>query len=188
MSKSTFLGHPLHPQMIIVPGGLIPFSFAMDLMYRMTGKRSYSDAAYYSLAGGFAGGAAAGVAGAMDYMTIPAGSHEKRIANIHAALNIALLAASAVNLAMRSRGEDARAPLPFALSAMAAAGLLVSSWYGGHLVYKHGMRVEGRSPVEHAPEARLPGDERGEHAFEAAERWAPARGPESSWHDRSLPR
>jgi len=158
MPKATLLGHPAHPMLIAAPAALLPFSFVMDLLFRRTRRSAYKDAAYYALIGGVAGGAVAGATGAMDYMELPPGSAEKQVANVHAALNIGLIAASATNLALRVRGEDARSSLPFALGALGALGVLVSGWYGGHLVYEHGVRVKGRDVLEHAPEVRLPGD------------------------------
>jgi uncharacterized membrane protein len=91
MPKATLAGHPLHPMLITAPAALIPFGFLMGAMYRSTGKESYSNAAYYSLMGGLIGGFAAGTAGAMDYATIRPDTHVKRIANLHAALNIGAL-------------------------------------------------------------------------------------------------
>jgi uncharacterized membrane protein len=187
MPKTTFLGHPLHPQLIAAPAALLPFTLVLDLLFRRTGKRSYREAAYYSLVGGVAGGAAAGVSGAMDYLTIPSESHEKQVANVHAGLNVALLTASVVNLVLRSRGDDARHPLPFALSALAAAGVLVSSWYGGHLVYEHGLRVKGKSPIGQAPEIKPPLDEKMKQGVAALEPMAPAAGPQERHGGGSRP-
>ncbi len=158
MPKATLLGHPAHPMLIVAPAALFPFSFVMDLLFRRTRKSAYKDAAYYALIGGVAGGAVAGTTGAMDYVELPPGSAEKQVASVHAALNLGLIAASAANLALRARGADARSNLPFALGALGAIGVMVSGWYGGQLVYEHGVRVKGRDVLEHAPEARLPGD------------------------------
>jgi uncharacterized membrane protein len=181
MPQSTFLGHPVHPQLIAVPSALLPFTFVMDLLFRRTRKASYREAAYYSLVGGVAGGAVAATTGAMDYLTIPAGSEEKKTANVHAAINIGLMAASVANLVLRRRGDDGGDAVPFALSAVGAIGVLVSGWYGGHLVYEHGLRVKGKSITERAPEARLPGDARMAEGLAALERAMPARGPVTSW-------
>ena len=52
MPRTTFAGHALHPQLVLLPGGLLPFSAVLDAMSLATGKREYSDAAYYTLAGG----------------------------------------------------------------------------------------------------------------------------------------
>ena len=186
MPKTTFAGHALHPQLIVLPAGLLPFSAFLDAMSLATGKSSYSDAAYYTLAGGFVGGLAAGAAGAADYLTIPPESETKRTGNLHAAMNIGGLAMTALNLMIRSRqreGEPVGA-LPAALSLATAAGVLVSSWYGGKMAYEQGMRVKGVSEVEHVPELKVPGDDSIKHAFDRLEEVvAPAGGP-STAHSR----
>lgn len=178
MPKTTFAGHALHPQLINMPTALLPFSFALDLMHLATGKRSYAEAAYYSMVGGYLGGVAAASAGAGDYLAIPSGSHTKRIANIHAGLNVSLLALTTLNLLLRRGRTPPIGTTPVALSAMGTAGLLVSSWYGGHMVYGHGMRVKGVSPVSDTPEMKLPGDQRIEKALSSLEQPVPKAGPE----------
>jgi hypothetical protein len=55
--------------------------------------------------------------------------------------------------------------------------VIVSGWFGRHMVYEKGMRVKGVSPVDDAPAAALPGDERFAHAMYDAERYAPSAGP-----------
>ncbi|HYO82826.1 MAG TPA: hypothetical protein VES20_15580, partial [Bryobacteraceae bacterium] len=52
-----------------------------------------------------------------------------------------------------------------ALSAVGTAGLLLSAWFGGHMVYSQGMRVKGVSEVEGAQDLKIPGDERIEAAL-----------------------
>lgn len=174
MPKSTFAGHPLHPMMIVVPAGLIPFGFVLDAMYRRTGDESYADAAYYTLVGGLAGGLAAGVAGAMDYLTIESQTEIKRTANVHASLNGVALALTALNVAQRRRDRGAGSLM---LSAAAAAGVLVSGWFGGRLVYDQGMRVKGIDPVAAAPELAPPADDLLETAMLHEEKLAPGAGP-----------
>lgn len=177
MPKATLAGHPLHPQLIVAPAGLLPFSLVMDAMNLATGEKSYADAAYYSMVGGFVGGMAAGAAGAADYFTIPPDSHTKRIANLHAVLNIGLLGLTGVNLLLRRKRKARVGTLPALLSLVGNAGVLVSSWYGGHLVYDHGLRVKGVSEVSDAPELKLPGDEKLAESFDALqEEVAPREG------------
>jgi uncharacterized membrane protein len=176
MPKVTFAGHPLHPMLIVAPAALIPFGFILDAMHRSTDNDDYANAAYYSLVGGLVGGIAAGAAGAMDYMAIRSETEVKRTANTHAMLNGGALALTAANVALR-KNRPAHAGGSLALSALAAAGVLISGWFGGKLVYEQGMRVKGVSPVEDAPEAKLPGDEYIEHAFAAPEKYLPSGGP-----------
>lgn len=178
MPKTTFAGHALHPQLINAPAALLPFSVVLDLMHLATGKRSYADAAYYSMMGGNPLGVAAATAGAGDYLAIPSGSHTKRIANIHASLNLGLLAIYTLNLLLRRGKTPPAGTMPVALSAVGTIGLLVSAWFGGHMVYSHGMRVKGISPVADAAELKLPSDERLEKAFSKLEQPVPKAGPE----------
>ena len=166
MPRTTFAGHPLHPQLITMPAGLLPFSLLLDLLYLKTGRHSYAEAAYYTMVGGFVGGLAAGAAGAADYLTIPPDAAAKKTANTHAALNIGLLALTGVNLCLRS-GRRKSGTGPALLSLVGNVGLFVSAWYGGHLVYEHGMRVKPAGSPEHEPELKLPGDERIEAAIQS---------------------
>lgn len=176
MPQSTVAGHPLHPMLIVAPAALLPFGLIMDAMHRSTGKQSYADAAYYSLVGGLLGGLAAGTAGAMDYMTIERNTDVKRTANVHALLNTGALAVTAANVAARRRAPNHQGGSIW-LSAIAAAGVVVSGWFGGRLVYEQGMRVQGVNPVEGAAEIKAPADEEMEHLFHHAEKPMPATGP-----------
>jgi uncharacterized membrane protein len=176
MPKSTVAGHPLHPMLIVAPAALIPFGFIMDAMHRATGKESYSNAAYYSLVGGLLGGLAAGTAGAMDYLDIESKTDVKRTANLHATLNSGALVLTAANLMQRRNKPEHRGG-SLALSAIAALGVVISGWFGGRMVYEQGMRVKGVSPIDHAPEAKLPGDEKVTRAMLAEENFIPSTGP-----------
>lgn len=176
MPKSTLASHPLHPMLVVAPAALLPFGFILDAMHRATGKPAYSNAAYYSLMGGLVGGLAAGVAGAMDYLSIEPETDVKRTANTHALLNAGALALTAANLAGRRDEPDHRGG-SLLLSGLVAAGVLVSGWFGGRLVYEQGMRVEGMSPIEHAPEYKLPGDDAIRQAMLKEESVMPSWGP-----------
>jgi uncharacterized membrane protein len=166
MPHTTFAGHPLHPQLITMPAGLLPFSLVLDLLHLKTGHQSYADAAYYTMVGGLAGGLAAGAAGAADYFTIPPEDKAKKIAETHATLNIGLLALTGLNLALRGRRRKSWS-LPLLLSLVGNLGLFVSAWYGGHLVYEYGLRVKPAGPPSHEPELKLPGDEGIEQAIQS---------------------
>jgi uncharacterized membrane protein len=166
MPYTTFTGHPLHPQLITMPAGLLPFSLLLDILYLKTGRHSYAEAAYYTMVGGFVGGLAAGAAGAADYLTIPSDAPAKKTADTHAAMNIGLLALTGLNLCLRS-GRRKSGPGPALLSLVGNLGLFVSAWLGGHLVYEHGMRVRPAGASEHEPELKLPGDERIEAAIQS---------------------
>jgi uncharacterized membrane protein len=177
MPKSTLAGHPLHPMLVVAPAALLPFAAVLDTMHRATDNEDYAKAAYYSLAGALIGGLAAGVAGAMDYLTIQPETDVKRTANLHAMINGGALAVTAANMAMR-REQPNHTGGSLALSILAAAGVIVSGWFGGRMVYEQGMRVKGVSPVAQERDLELlPAEERFEHAMIKAEKYVPASGP-----------
>lgn len=167
MPQVTLMGHPLHPQLIVMPAALLPFSLLLDAMHATTRDQSYADAAYYTMMGGFVGGIAAGAAGAADYGTIPSDSKARDVGRIHGLMNVGLLALTGLNLLMRRKRRSAGA-LPMMMSLVTTAGLVVSAWYGGHLVYHHGMRVRGTDLAGSTEEAKLPGDQRTAKALASA--------------------
>lgn len=179
MPKSTLAGHPLHPQLISAPMALLPFSLVMDLMHLQTRDETYAQVAHHAMKGGVLGGVAAGAAGAMDYLEIPARSDTKRTANLHASLNLAVMGLYGVNLMLRRRRRVPSGRLPTLLSAIGTAALVTSAWYGGHMVYEQGMRVKGRSEIEDAPDAKPPGDDAVDRAFTQVEKSVPRGGPET---------
>jgi hypothetical protein len=75
------------------------------------------------------------------------------------------------------RGQKAARPkmLPMLLSVAGNVGIGFSSWLGGDLVYKHGVRVEGVSPIENARDLKVPGDSKMEHLFQWVGELAPGR-------------
>lgn len=158
--KATFAGHPLHPQLIGLPVALLPTSLALDVMAYVTRKKSYRDAAYYTLFGGYAGGMAAASAGIIDYFAIPSGTQAKKVANGHLLLNAASMGLFGMSLLFRRGQREARPkPLPLLLSVAGNVGIGVSSWLGGELVYRHHVRVEGQDPIGQARELKVPGDD-----------------------------
>ncbi|HKN88469.1 MAG TPA: DUF2231 domain-containing protein [Nitrospiraceae bacterium] len=165
MPYTTFTGHPLHPQMIVAPAGLLPFSLVLDLLYVQTGNRSYADAAYYAMIGGLVGGVAAGAAGAADYFAIPPDDEAKSIGRFHGLLNVSLLGLTSLNLLLRRGKRRSPRGMPLLLSLIGNAGLFVSAWYGGHLVYEHGMRVKAAGSRGPVPEIKPPQDEKAEAAL-----------------------
>jgi uncharacterized membrane protein len=168
MPNTALAGHPLHPQLVEFPLGLLPFSFAMGVLHAVTGKQAFADTAYHTMVGGYVGGMAAGAAGAMDYLSIPQKRESHEVANVHAGLNLGIMGLYSLNLLMRSRRRSPGV-LPVLLSALGTAGLIASAWYGGELGYKLGMRVEPAQEGEKEPEVKLPGDRKIEQAFRKAE-------------------
>ena len=178
MPKTTLFGHPLHPQLIVWPAGLLPFSLVMDVMHLVTGRKAYAQAAYFTMMGGSIGAVAAAGAGVTDYLTIPADTRTKRTANMHGSLNAVLLTLYGMNLMLRRGKETPSGFLPVLLSTVGTIGLTISAWYGGDMVYEQGMRVRGADPSAPSPEIKPPLDDRSAEALTRLETVAPSRGPQ----------
>lgn len=143
--------HPLHPMLVTIPIGLWVFSFICDLAYVWgSGNPNWSMVAYYTLLGGVLGALLAAIPGFVDMLTLPPGL--QRTALIHMAINVGVVVVYLINAWMRlTKAFDL---LPIWLSALTIAGIGVSAWLGGRMVYIHGVAVE--NPPEPAPPARGP--------------------------------
>ena len=113
MPQMTLTGHPLHPQLIVMPAGLFRSVFCLGrcVSHIKTRDQSFADAAYSTMMGGFVGGIAAGAAGAADYRTIQGDSQAKQIGRLHGLMNVGLLALTGLDLLMR-RKRRSPGPLP----------------------------------------------------------------------------
>jgi uncharacterized membrane protein len=131
--------HPIHPMLVAMPIGLWVFSLVCDIV-AATGStnESWPIVALYTMVGGIVGALIAAVPGFIDMLSLKGGL--KRIALVHMAINLAVVALYVVNAWLRMQGEAGG--LPLALSVIAIAALGVSGWLGGKMVYLHGVAVE----------------------------------------------
>jgi uncharacterized membrane protein len=145
MPKLTYAENPVHPVLNDYPAALVPTSLVFDMLHLVTRRGSFKVASFYTLLLALITGGAAAATGYQDYQDIPEGTEAKRLANVHAMLNVGLLGAIAIQLLIRMTGRVGL----FArlLNVAATAGLMTSSWYGTHLVYRHGLRVYGVDPT-----------------------------------------
>jgi uncharacterized membrane protein len=140
-SLAAIAGHPIHPMLVPLPIGALSLALASDVAYAATGDRFFARASTFLLGAGIATGALAGAVGSVDF-TGRERIREHPESWLHAGGNVAALALSAVNLAIR-RGDEGKAVLPagLALSALTGTMLLVTGWLGGELSYRHRIGV-----------------------------------------------
>ena len=128
-------GHPLHAMLSDFPIGLLPAAIASAVASRGAPKGSAMRRGANALAGmAFAAGAGAATVGVWDWLEIPRSHPAWWPATFHGAINIAnvaLLGAAAVRPERR-----------LTLYGAVTAGVLVSGWLGGELVFAHGWRVK----------------------------------------------
>ncbi len=140
MSSPASIGkHPIHPMLIVFPLGLLNFSFFADLCGRSPEKKEiWKEVAKRTMAGGVISALAAAVPGFIDFLSLE--GRPKKLATAHMALNLGIVGLFGYNLWRRFNSPDA--PPPTTLSIAGVAGLLVSGWLGGEMVYVHGIAVD----------------------------------------------
>ncbi len=132
----TWLGVPLHPALTDVPVGAWTSAFVLDLVATVTGSEDADKAADGALAVGIAAALPAAATGTADWRDLI--GEERRIATVHALLNVAGVVLNVASLVQRARGNRA------AGRALSAAGLAVSgtsAHLGGELSFGLGVRV-----------------------------------------------
>ena len=82
-------------------------------------------------------------------------------------MNIGMMALYGLNLVSRSGNDRKPSVLATVMNGVATAGLLISAWYGAHMVYEHGLRVAGVDELSDARDLAPPGDETMKQTLEA---------------------
>jgi len=136
-SSARLLGHPIHPMLVPFPIAFFTGAFLADLAFLAAGDPFWAEAAFWLLAAGLAGAAAAALAGLADFLG------DRRIralgdAWLHMIGNVAAVLIEAANLYVRLGDPAAALPSPGAYLSGAAFLLLgFTGWKGGDLVYRH---------------------------------------------------
>jgi len=131
--------HPLHPILVAFPIGLWMFSLVCDLMHQFGHDRMWSLMAWYAMVAGLLGALAAAVPGIIDFFAIT-DPRAGRVALLHLAINVGLILLFGVNAWVRTLLAPT-SMVPLLLSVVGIAGLMVSGWLGGELVYVHRVGV-----------------------------------------------
>ncbi len=140
-TRATVAEHPVHPMLIPFPIALWIFSLASDLIYLFGfGGPVWKDIALYTMVGGIVGGLAAAIPGYIDYRSL-SDPVIVRVAQMHMVINVALIILFTIDAGLRIL-NGTEAVLPVFLSVLGVAGLGVSGWLGGELVYVQGVAVQ----------------------------------------------
>ncbi len=142
-SRAKFLGHPIHPMLVVLPLGLFIAAAVLDGLYYWRGDTLYTTLSYYNIAGGILGGLLAAVFGLRDWLAIPSGTRAKRIGLFHGALNVTMVMLfAAVWMARTALPDNAPTTFILAVEAVAISMALVAGWLGGELVDRLGVGVD----------------------------------------------
>jgi uncharacterized membrane protein len=157
-SKAKFLGHPIHPMLIVFPMGLLGASVLFDILYLVTDNQLFAVTAFYNIAGGIIGGVIAAVFGFIDYWEIPKHTRAKRIGTFHGFGNLAVILLFSFSWLFRMNAPEYIPPfLALASSFLGFAIAGVTGWLGGELVDRLGVGVDPGANVN-APSSLAPVD------------------------------
>jgi uncharacterized membrane protein len=142
-SRARFLGHPIHPMVVVIPLGLFISAAVFDGLYYWRGDAMFASISYYNIAGGILGGLLAAAFGLVDWLAIPAGTRAKRIGMFHGATNVTMVMLFAAAWIARSALPDhAPTTLVLGVELAAIALALFGGWLGGELVDRLGVGVD----------------------------------------------
>ena len=139
------LGHPVHPILVAFPIALLALTPMLDGLSLLGVMTDAAGAAYLCEAAGLIGGGLAIVTGFVDFVRIP--QEEKAaatVAIIHASLALCMLSLFGVAFALRGPRTAAAGPGVLALEVGGAALIGATGWFGGHLVFGHGIGIDRR--------------------------------------------
>jgi uncharacterized membrane protein len=142
-----FLGHSVHQVLIVFPVGLLVTAVIFELIALGTGSAQFWTVAYWLIAGGLVGGAAAAVFGLLDWRHIPGRTRAHRIGILHGLGNAMVLVLFAASWWMRTAPDQAPPNSALLLSFIGAALLFVTGWLGGELVSRLSVGVDEQAHV-----------------------------------------
>lgn len=150
-SRATFLGHPIHPMLVAFPIGLLTTSLLFDVLYLIRREELFRRVSYYLMLLGVIGGLAAAIPGIIDFAALPSGD-VRQTATVHWQLNAIVMALFIINLVLRRTSTAGRGVMLGVVTAFSVIGIglmMVSAWYGGHLVYTHRVGVHAPERMHH---------------------------------------
>lgn len=142
-SKAKLAGHPAHPILVVFPLGLLATSVIFDGVYLVNENPDMALVAYWMIAAGLVGGAAAAIPGWIDWFAIPGQTRAKRIGLLHGSGNVLVLVLFAASWWWRSGQPNYQPPLlSLICSGLAFVLVALTGWLGGELVDRLGVGVD----------------------------------------------
>lgn len=154
-SKARFLGHPIHPVLVVFPLGLLAAAAAFDIVALIQGDAFWYRISFWLIAAGIIGGLCAAVFGAIDWFAIPRRTRAWRIGLLHGGINIVVVTMFAVSWWIRDKAGQIPSMAALTLSFVAVALSFVAGWLGGELVDRLGVGVEDNANLN-APSSLSP--------------------------------
>src|SRR5690606_11669278 len=90
-SRAKFMGHAIHPILIVFPLGLLATAVIFDIIYRIWGDPTMATVSFWMMGAGIIGALVAAPFGTIDWLAIPSGTRAKTIGAMHGLSNVAAL-------------------------------------------------------------------------------------------------
>ena len=133
MTRSRFLGHPLHQILAVFPLGLLATSFLFDIAWLATRNQQLAIAAFWMIAAGVAWGALAALAGLFDWMGIPRRTSAWRLGALHGGANLLVALLFAASWSLRRQSDTQPEQLAIAMSGCGVLLTVITAWLGSEL-------------------------------------------------------
>lgn len=147
-SNAKFLGHAIHPILIVFPLGLLSTSLVFDGLRVVTGRKRFGEIAKALIGSGLVGGLVAAPFGTYDWLAVPNESRAKVIGLLHGLSNGAALSLFSVSYLLRRKDPGRLRVSALAFSLAGGALAAVGGWLGGELVERLGVGVDDDANVD----------------------------------------
>ena len=141
-SRAKFLGHAIHPILIVFPLGLLATGVVFDLVYLIRGGETFATVAFWMIVAGIISGFIAAPFGTIDWLAIPSGTRAKSVGLWHGVGNLLVLLLFIGSWWMRRDAPERPETLASILSFAGAGVSLATAWLGGELVDRLGVGVD----------------------------------------------
>ena len=141
VSSANFMGHPIHPMLVLFPVAFFVATFASDIGFWVNGNSLWVTAGQWLLGAALVTAALAALAGLVDFLG------DARIRGLadawhHAIGNVLAVLVSLFNFYWRYRyGAAGVIPAGLIMSLIVVCILLFTGWKGGELVFRHRVAV-----------------------------------------------
>jgi uncharacterized membrane protein len=146
-SRFHILGHPIHVMLVSYPLALYTVALVCDLLFLWTGGPPWFQMAFWTMLFGLIGNLAANFSGIVDFLALlKKAPQAKQTAIIHLCVGWLLVALYGASLLLRNWGVTSDGGVSTAaivLNLVGAACVGLQGWFGGELVYRHGIGITG---------------------------------------------
>lgn len=140
-TRATFLGHPIHQMVIVLPLGLLATAATFDVAASASRNRRLLRASHSMASAGLVTAVGSAIPGTIDFFDIPWNTRAKKIGLLHGIGNLIVTGLFAASWAKRRRNPSRFSRSATALAVGGAALALVTGWLGGELVDRLGIGV-----------------------------------------------